>query len=102
MQFLFKDSTLPITKPLIIALFKSESQSYLYSPLGQLSRMCPLPAPCAIPSQEVEKSLTLCKYCSATTKASVYYHHCFHPKSKTQHHTSRKNNESEEEFQGFF
>lgn len=102
MQFSFRDGTLPIPKPLITALSKSESQSYAYSSLGQLSMMCPLPAPCAVSAQEVEKSLTLYKYCPATTETSVYYHHCFHPKSKTQHHTSRKDNESEEESQGFF
>jgi len=38
--------------------------------------------------QEAEKPLTLCKHCSAITKTSLYYQHCFQHKSKTQTHTS--------------
>ena len=38
--------------------------------------------------QQAEKFLGLCKYCSATTKISVCYHHSFHQKSKIQHHMS--------------
>jgi len=36
---------------------------------------------------EVKKSLALCKHCSATTKTSVCYQHCFSPKAKVQHCT---------------
>lgn len=37
---------------------------------------------------ESEKSLSLCKYSSVTTKASVYYHHYFNQNSKTQNRMS--------------
>lgn len=36
----------------------------------------------------VEKSLTLCKYCSAVSKTSFYYLDSFHHKSKTETDTS--------------
>ena len=32
---------------------------------------------------EAEQALTLCKHCSAATKSSLYYQHCFQHKSKT-------------------
>ena len=34
-----------------------------------------------------EMALALCKLCSAVTKTSLYYQHCFQNKSKTQSHT---------------
>ena len=62
---------------------------------GQLSRLCPLPAPCAPPSLlaggvggEATKSLALCKHCSAIAKTSLCYQHCFQHKSKMLPHTS--------------
>lgn len=39
-------------------------------------------------SLPVEKSLALCKRCSATTRTLVYYQHYSHPKSQTLHHVS--------------
>ena len=61
---------------------------------GQLSQLCPLPTPCAPQplaggvGGEAGKALALCKPCSAVTKASLGYQHCFQHKSKTQPHTS--------------
>ena len=37
---------------------------------------------------KVEKTLALCKHCSAITNTSLYYQHCYQHKSKTQPHTS--------------
>ena len=50
---------------------------------GQLSRLCPLPASCAPPASslvgwgEEQKRPWLCKHCSAVTKTSLCYQHCF-------------------------
>lgn len=56
--------------------------------------LCLLPATCAPPASslvvqhETKKYLMLCEHCCATTENLMCYHHYFHQKFKTQHHTS--------------
>lgn len=69
---------------------------YLVASVGQLSWFCPLSAPCVpllpllagrhekLKNWNVLGSL---QHCSATTKTSVCYQHCFSPKAKVQHCT---------------
>lgn len=54
--------------------------------LFSASFLCPLSNPGWLAGrtvQEVEKSLALCSYCSATTETSVCYQYCFSPTAKT-------------------
>lgn len=74
--------------------FIAEHYFISYELLVSLGQLCPLPASFG-PSvnllgaeRRMEKSLMLCKCCSAIGKTYVCYQHNFSHKSKTQHHTS--------------
>lgn len=56
--------------------------------LGELSQLCPIPAPC-IPKPIAGR--TACEaemHCSATSKIPLRYQCCFSPRAKTSHHSN--------------
>lgn len=57
--------------------------------LDQLSQLCLLPVYSLRGKSKEQKELMLCKQCSASAKSSLYYQQFLGHQSKTQHHTSR-------------